>query len=92
MSRSNLLVMFGLKRCILLHPVGKCETTHLCFPMWGPPVMGTTAINLDLSPTRFQKCPRYNWNCTGIKFVGIPSRGNWLHSLTICGWPPPHSS
>jgi hypothetical protein len=39
-SRSNLLLMFRLKRCILMHPGGTCEPTHLCFPMWGPPVRG----------------------------------------------------
>jgi hypothetical protein len=91
-SIGNLLVMFELKRYILLHPVGKCELIHLSFPMWGHPVREATAINLDLSPTRFQKCPNYLWNCTGIKFVGIPRRGSWLHSLTICGWLPPCSS
>jgi hypothetical protein len=39
-SRSNLLLMFGLKRYIILHPVGTCEPTHLCFPMGGPPIRG----------------------------------------------------
>jgi hypothetical protein len=49
--------MFELKRCILLHLVGTCEPTYLCFSMGGPPVRRATAINLDLFPTGFQKFP-----------------------------------
>jgi hypothetical protein len=30
-SRSNLILMFSLKRCILLYPVGTCEPTQFCF-------------------------------------------------------------
>jgi hypothetical protein len=73
-SRSNLLLMFERKKCILLHTVVTCEPTHLCFPMGGPPVMGATAVNLDLSPTGFQKLLNHLWNYSGIRFLGIASR------------------
>jgi hypothetical protein len=81
-SRDNLLLMLGLKRCILLQTVGTCEPTHLCFPMGGPPLSRATAFNLDLSPTGFQELPNHLWNCSVISFARTPSRGSWLHTLT----------
>jgi hypothetical protein len=49
--------------------------------MGGPPVRGTTTVNLDPSPTGFQELPKHLWNCSGIRFMSIPSRGSWLHTL-----------
>jgi hypothetical protein len=50
--------MFGLKRCILLHPVVMCEPTHLCFPMGGPPVRGTQQqLTWTCLPQGFKNAP-----------------------------------
>jgi hypothetical protein len=51
--------------------------------MGEPPVRGATAVNLDSSPTGFQELPNHIWNCSGIRFVSIPSRGSWLQTLTF---------
>jgi hypothetical protein len=51
--------MIGIKSCILLHPVGNCEPTHLSLAMGRPPIRGTTAVNLDLSSTGLQNLPNH---------------------------------
>jgi hypothetical protein len=53
--------------------------------MGGPPVGEATTVNLDLALTGFQELPNHLWNCSGIRFTSTPSRGSWLHTLTICG-------
>jgi hypothetical protein len=73
------------KRYIFLCPVGTCEPTYLFFPMREPAVRGATTVNLDPSPIGFQELPNHLWNCAGIRFASIPSRGSWLHTLTIYG-------
>jgi hypothetical protein len=79
----NLLLVLGLKRFNLLHPVGTCEPIHVCFPMGKSPFRGTTRVNLDPSPTGFQELHNYLCNCSGIRVMSIPSRKSWLHTLTF---------
>jgi hypothetical protein len=49
--------MLGLKRCILLHPVGTCKPTHLCFPMGGPQTGGQQQLTWTHVPQGFKTSP-----------------------------------
>jgi hypothetical protein len=48
--------VLGLKRCILLHSIGTCEPTHLCFPMGGP---GPVPHRVSKTP---QPCLKLLWH------------------------------
>jgi hypothetical protein len=59
--------------CIHLAPVSQ---PIFAFQWEDPPVREATTVNLDLSLTGFQELPNHLWNCSGIRFASIPSRGS----------------
>jgi hypothetical protein len=82
----------NFKKCILLHPVGTCEPTHLCFSMGRPPIRGQQQLTWTRLPQGFknsrtifgtdltsdlQAYPAEEAGCTLLQYVH-----NFLHAAT----------